>query len=71
MDQRASTSQTQTVQLAQPGIFKLSNAAAPLEIFDAETRKQINSVYGIAKIGFRDFLYSYFHTYLKVYTLIF
>lgn len=57
MDQRAATSQTQATVLAQPGIFKLSNAAVPLEIFDRESRKRINSVYGIAKIGFQDFLY--------------
>lgn len=57
MDQRASTSQTQALALAQPGVFKLSNAAAPLEIFDYSQHKRINSVYGLAKLGFRDFLF--------------
>ncbi len=57
MDQRASTNQTQAVALAQPGIFKLSNAAVPLEVFDMESRKRINSVYGFAKIGFQDFIF--------------
>ncbi len=57
MDQKASTKQIQTVQLAQPGIFKLSNAAAPLETFDIDARKRINSVYGLLKIGYKDFLF--------------
>ena len=57
MDQKASTKQIQTVQLAQPGIFKLSNAAAPLETFDIDSKKRINSVYGLLKLGYKDFLY--------------
>jgi len=57
MDQRFSTQQTQAVALAQPGIFRLSNAAVPLEVFQLDARKRINSVYGIAKAGFRDFLF--------------
>lgn len=57
MDQRASTTQTQAMTLAQPGVFKLSNAASPLEIFDLDSRKRINSLYGIAKFGYKGFLY--------------
>ncbi|MBR9921553.1 MAG: SusC/RagA family TonB-linked outer membrane protein [Bacteroidetes bacterium] len=57
MDQVGSTVQTQALSLAQPGIFKLSNAASPLEIFEFESRKRINSVYGLAKLGFKDFLF--------------
>ncbi|WP_420386887.1 SusC/RagA family TonB-linked outer membrane protein [Roseivirga sp.] len=57
MDQRASTEQTQALSLAQPGIFRLSNAASPLEIFEFLSRKRINSVYGVAKLGYQDFLY--------------
>ncbi len=57
MDQTASTSQLQALSLAQPGVFKLSNAAEPLEIFEFEAAKRINSVYGLAKFGFRDYLY--------------
>lgn len=57
MDQEAAAVQTQALSLAQPGIFKLSNAASPLEIFDFESRKRINSLYGIAKLRYRDFLY--------------
>ena len=48
MDQRAANVQTQTTSLAQAGVFSLSNAASPLEIFSYEARKRINSVYGIA-----------------------
>jgi len=56
-DQTASTDQVQTTTLAQPGIFQLSNAASPLEIFQFESDKRINSLYGLAKFGFRDILY--------------
>lgn len=57
MDQQAATSQVQTSALAQPGVFKLSNAAAPLEIIEQEAQKRINSIYGLAKIGFRNLLF--------------
>jgi TonB-linked SusC/RagA family outer membrane protein len=57
LDQTASTKQTQTVNLAQPGIFSLNNAASPLEVFQFESEKRINSLYGIAKIGYKNFLY--------------
>ena len=39
MNQRASTTQTQALSLAQPGVFRLSNAASPLEIFDFASEK--------------------------------
>jgi len=57
MDQTASTVQTQALSLAQAGIYNLSNAASPLEIFELEANKRINSLYGIAKIGFGEVLY--------------
>lgn len=57
MDQWAATVQTQATSLAQPGIFKLSNAASPLEIFEQSARKRINSLYGIAKFGYQDYLF--------------
>ncbi|MEM1359832.1 MAG: TonB-dependent receptor plug domain-containing protein, partial [Bacteroidota bacterium] len=34
LDQRAQNTQSQALTLAQPGIFRLSNAASPVEIFD-------------------------------------
>jgi hypothetical protein len=43
-------------QLAQPGIFNLNNAASPIEVFQFESKKRINSLYGIAKLGFKTFL---------------
>ncbi|WP_271855155.1 SusC/RagA family TonB-linked outer membrane protein [Patiriisocius marinus] len=57
LDQTASTKQTQTVNLAQPGIFSLNNAASPLEVFEFQSQKRINSVYGIAKFGYKNFLF--------------
>jgi len=57
LSQSASTQQNQTLALAQPGIFRLSNAAAPVETFDFLAEKNINSIYGIAKVGFKGFLF--------------
>ena len=57
LDQNASTKQVQTVNLAQPGIFNLNNAASPIQAFQFESQKRINSLYGIAKFGFKNYLY--------------
>ncbi|MEP5341716.1 MAG: SusC/RagA family TonB-linked outer membrane protein [Algibacter sp.] len=57
LDQNASTKQSQTVNLAQPGVFNLNNAASPIEVFQFESQKRINSLYGIAKLGYKDFLF--------------
>ncbi len=57
LSQIASTNQVQTVNLAQPGIFNLNNAASPIEAFQFESEKRINSFYGIAKLGYKNFLY--------------
>ncbi|MEP2237566.1 MAG: SusC/RagA family TonB-linked outer membrane protein [Maribacter sp.] len=57
LDQKAFTSQSQTTSLAQPGIFRLSNAASPIEVFEFESNKRINSFYGLAKLGYKDFLF--------------
>ena len=57
LDQKAFTRQSQTTSLAQPGVFKLSNAASPIEVFEFESNKRINSFYGIAKVGYQNFLY--------------
>lgn len=57
LDQTARNTQSQANTLAQPGIFRLSNAASPVEIFDQVANKRINSVYGLAKVGYKDFLF--------------
>ncbi|MGC1515534.1 MAG: SusC/RagA family TonB-linked outer membrane protein, partial [Maribacter sp.] len=57
LDQTAFTSQSQTTSLAQPGIYRLSNAASPVEVFEFESNKRINSFYGLAKFGYKDFLF--------------
>ena len=57
LDQKASTNQVQTVNLAQPGIFSLNNAASPLEVFQFESNKRINSLYALAKFGYKDYLF--------------
>ncbi|OAV44638.1 SusC/RagA family TonB-linked outer membrane protein [Lewinella sp. 4G2] len=57
LDQTASNKQSQALTLAQPGIYRLSNAASPVEIFDQTADKRINSVYGLAKFGYRNYLF--------------
>ncbi|WP_272972737.1 SusC/RagA family TonB-linked outer membrane protein [Croceibacter atlanticus] len=57
LDQNASTKQSQTTNLAQPGIFSLNNAASPIEVFQFESQKRINSIYGLAKFGYKDYLF--------------
>jgi len=57
MDRMASTKQSQTVNLAQPGIFNLNNAASPIEVFQFESKKRINSLYSLVKLGYKDYLY--------------
>ncbi|MEM6802867.1 MAG: SusC/RagA family TonB-linked outer membrane protein [Bacteroidota bacterium] len=57
MDQQAATVQSQTTSLAQPGIFTLSNAASPIEIFEFASQKRINSLYGLLKLSYRNILY--------------
>lgn len=56
-NQYASTKQVQTVNLAQPGIYNLNNAASPLESYQYESEKRINSFYGLAKFGYKDFIF--------------
>lgn len=57
LDQWASSKQLQTVALAQPGIFSLSNAAAPIEAFSFDTRKRINSLFAVAKLEYDNWLF--------------
>lgn len=57
LDRNASSKQSQTVNLAQPGIFNLNNAASPIEVFQFESQKRINSFYGIAKLAYKEFLF--------------
>ncbi len=58
MDQLASTQQTQALSLAQPGIYSLANAASPLETFQFESQKRINSTYGVLKYNVMDYFSS-------------
>jgi TonB-linked SusC/RagA family outer membrane protein len=57
LDQWARSRQLQTVALAQPGIFSLSNAAAPIEAFSFERQKRINSLFALAKLNYDNFLF--------------
>ncbi|GGG61595.1 SusC/RagA family TonB-linked outer membrane protein [Hymenobacter glacieicola] len=57
MDQLASFDQYQALTLAQPGVFKLNNAASPVEVYQQSGRKRINSLYALAKLGFKDVLF--------------
>ncbi|MEM6643416.1 MAG: carboxypeptidase-like regulatory domain-containing protein, partial [Bacteroidota bacterium] len=57
MEQQASTKQTQALSLAQPGVFRLSNAASPLEIFDRSATKKVNSLYAMLNLNYGDFAF--------------
>ncbi len=56
MDQIAGTQQSQVTALAQQGIYNLSNGAVPIQVFEQRAQKRINSVYGILKLGYKDYL---------------
>ncbi len=57
LDQHASFLQVQALNLAQPGVFSLNNAATPLEKYEYLGNKRINSIYAFAKLGYRNFLF--------------
>lgn len=57
LSQKASTKQSQTIGLAQPGIYNFNNAASPIDIFQFESEKRINSLYGVAHLSYKDFLF--------------
>ena len=57
MDQTASFEQYQALSLAQPGVFKLNNAASPVEAYQQVADKCINSLYGLLKLGYKDVLF--------------
>ncbi|MEO1261324.1 MAG: SusC/RagA family TonB-linked outer membrane protein [Bacteroidota bacterium] len=57
LDQEAVSLQSQTVALAQPGIFTLGNAAAPVEVFSFDSEKRINSLFAVAKFDFRNWFF--------------
>lgn len=57
LDQWARSRQLQSTGLAQAGIFSLANAATPIEAFSFDSRKRINSLFAVAKLGYRNWLY--------------
>lgn len=57
LDQTASSRQLQTVALAQAGIFSLANAAAPIEAFSFDSQKRINSLFGVVKLDYDDWIF--------------
>ena len=57
LDQIGRNSQLQAIGLAQPGIFTLTNAASPLESFQFNFQKRVNSVYALAKLSYKNYLF--------------
>lgn len=57
MDQSAASTETRAIGLAQPGVFSLNNAAAPIEVNEFRATKRINSAYGLAKFGYKNYLF--------------
>jgi len=57
MDQYQSQSMATAGALSQPGIYRLSNSSIPLVVDEYVGRKRINSLYGLLKLGYKDYLY--------------
>ncbi len=57
MEQTASFKQTEALSLAQPGIFNFTNAASPINVFQNNAQKRINSLYAIAKLSYNNIFY--------------
>lgn len=57
MDQTSLNSVIVANALAQPGVYRLSNASVPLEVNEFRTQKRINSIYGIAKFRYKNYLF--------------
>ncbi len=53
MNQKANSQQTETLSLAQPGVFNFSNAASPINVFQANSHKRINSLYSWFEMKYR------------------
>lgn len=57
MDQSASQSMIIANELAQPGIYRLSNSSVPLQVDEFSSRKRINSLYALAKFNYKRLVY--------------
>ena len=57
LDQRTETEQVQAEALAAPGIYRLTNSAIPLVSFGQQAERRINSLYALARLGWRDALF--------------
>ncbi|MET4075475.1 SusC/RagA family TonB-linked outer membrane protein [Hymenobacter sp. UYCo722] len=57
LDQQTSFDQFQALTLAQPGVYKLNNAASPVQVYQQSGRKRINSLYALAKLGYKNVLF--------------
>ena len=57
MNQETKNKQTQALSLAQAGIFNFSNAASPVEVFQFNGEKRINSLYALFKVGYKNLLF--------------
>ena len=53
LDRRAENEQTQAEALTVPGVYRLTNTALPLVTSGTLSRRRINSVYGLAHVGWR------------------
>jgi TonB-linked SusC/RagA family outer membrane protein len=54
LNQKTEFEQIQAEALSAPGIYRLTNTAVPLISFGQITERRINSVYGLASVGWRD-----------------
>jgi len=57
MDQNSKRLRVTARELNVPGVYSLSNNRNPLEFFVFNTERRINSIYGTAQFGFRNYLF--------------
>ncbi|MCT4644783.1 MAG: SusC/RagA family TonB-linked outer membrane protein [Carboxylicivirga sp.] len=57
MDQMSTFTSVTANELAQPGEYYLANSAVPLVSSQYDTKKRINSLYGLAQISFNEYLF--------------
>ncbi len=57
MEQRTNSVSSYAPELLIPGIYNLGNTAANLQIYQARTKRRINSVYGLAQLDYKNILF--------------
>lgn len=57
LDENNNNSSVAAPQLLVPGIYNISNTASPIESWNSLAKRRINSLYGMANIGYKNLVY--------------